>query len=141
MKYSRPQSAQHLIEEIKRNIKLLRMEEAIRTSNNSRTNLDFEFKWVARHMGSTGNNAADKLAKTAATQGSNHHNFLPPLLHNKLPTSLSATKQLIGKQMKLNIIRWWRGSTHYNKMREIDPMLPSKNFIKATKGLNCRQTL
>ena len=127
MKYSRPQSAQHLIEEIKRNIKLLRMEEAIRTSNDNRTNLDIEFKWVAGHMGSTGNDAVDKLAKTAATRGSNHHNFLPPLLRNKLPTSLSATKQLIGKQTRLNIIRWWRGSTRYNKMREIDPTLPSES--------------
>jgi len=139
MKYSRPQAAQHLIEEIKRYIKLLRIEEAIRASNDNRTNLEVEFKWVAGHMGSTGNDAVDKSAKTAATRGSSHPNYLPPTLRNELPISLSATKQLIDKLTKLNTKTWWRGSTRYKKMREIDPTLPSANFIKATNGLNHSQ--
>jgi len=90
-------------------------------------------------MGSIGNDAVDKLAKTSATRGSSHPNSLPPIFRNELPISLSATKQLIDKLTKMNIKTWWRGSTRYKRMREIDPTLPSANFIKATSGLNRRQ--
>jgi len=100
MKHSRPQSAQYLIEAIKQGITKLRIEEAIRTANPNQTNLEIEFNWVVGHMGSIGNDAADKLAKRAAEHGSSCTQLLPPLLHIKLPISLSATKQLIDKLTK-----------------------------------------
>jgi len=91
-------------------------------------------------MGSIGNDAADKLAKSAAERGSSHPNLLPPILHNDLPTSLSATKQLIDKLTKEEAKTWWRSSKRYKKIREIDPSLQSARYLKATEGLNRRQT-
>ena len=44
------------------------------------------------HMGSVGNEEADRLAKEAAEIGSSDINQLPLLLCNLLPISISATK-------------------------------------------------
>jgi hypothetical protein len=46
-------------------------------------------------MGSTGNEAADKLAKAAVEFGSSDKHLLPKFLRTTLPGSLSATKQHI----------------------------------------------
>ena len=138
MKYSCPQSAQYLIEAIKRNITKFRIEEVIRTANANRTDLEIELNWVAGHMGSIGNDTADELAKTE--YGSSRIQLLPPLLHVKLPISLSATKQLIDKFTKEYIKAWWKGSKRYKRIKEIDPSLPSARFLKATVCLNRCQT-
>jgi len=105
----------------------------------NRTNLEIEFNWVMGHMGSLGNDAADNLAKSAAECGSTHLNLLPPILHNNLPTSLSATKQLIDKLTKEEAKTWWRSSKQYKRIRKTNLSLPSTRYLKATEGLNHRQ--
>ena len=95
--------------------------------------------WVASHMGSKGNEAADELAKEAAEYSPSSNDLLLQFLHRKLPASLAAVKQQIGCYTKKETIEWWRGSKHYKRIKTIDPSFPSSRFINATKELNCRQ--
>ena len=91
-------------------------------------------------MGSVGNEAADELAKYAAIHGSSGKNRLPACLRRGLPISLSAIKQRISETTKSKTKTWWKCSKHYKRIKSIDPSLPSGKYIKATAGLNCKQT-
>ena len=99
MRNNRPQSAQYLIDEIKQNIAKLHEEEMLRR-NPSAVNLpklEISRTCVAGHMDSIGNEEADKLAKAAASFGSE---LLPRVLQQDLPTSLSVIKQQINDTLK-----------------------------------------
>ena len=91
-------------------------------------------------MGSVGNKAADELAKHAAIHGSSGKNRLPKILQKGLPISLSVIKQWISEETKKDTKVWWKELKHYRRIKSIDPSLPSWKFIKATNGLNCKQT-
>src|SRR5258706_14331371 len=138
-----PQPAQYLIDKIKQNVNVLRTEEMARREQSNDDNprkMEISFTWVTGHMESVGNEAADELAKHAAEHGSSNRQFLPNLLHNKLPISLSAIKQQITSKTKTETKVWWKMSKCYKRIKCIDPSLPSRKFIKATSGLNCKQT-
>ena len=102
--------------------------------------MEIALTWVAGHMGSEGNEAADEQAKLAAEFGSSSNDLLPPFLRRKLPDSLSAVKQQIDSDTKKETKSWWKRSKRYGKIRSIDPSLPSSKYIQATSGLNRRQT-
>ena len=58
----------------------------------------------------------------------------------QLPASLSAIKQQIANTRKKETKTWWKRSKRYRRIKAIDPSLPSGQFIKATSGLNRKQT-
>jgi len=138
-----PQPAQYLIDKIKRNVNVLHAEEMARREQSNDDNpwkMEISFTWVAGHMESVGNEAADELAKHAAEHGSSNRQRLPKFLHNQLPISLSAIKQQITSKTKTETKAWWKMSKRYKRIKCIDLSLPSRKFIKATSGLNRKQT-
>src|SRR5258706_691359 len=138
-----PQPAQYLINKIKRDVDALHTEELARrerSDDNNPRKMEISFTWVAGHMESVGNKVADELAKHAAEHGSSNRRRLPKSLHNQLPISLLAIKQQITCKTKTETKTWWKMSKRYKRIKSIDPSLPSRKFIKATSGLNRKQT-
>src|SRR5258706_9659200 len=138
-----PQSAQYLIDKIKRDISTTHEEEKAKRIRQNAVNLvDMEIThtWIVGDMGSTGNEAADELAKQAAEFGSSSDDLLPPFLRRTLPTSLSAAKQQINDDTKSETKAWWKRSKRYRRIKSIDPSFPSSKYILATDGLNRKHT-
>jgi ribonuclease HI len=78
---NRPQPAQYLINEIKRDISRLHKEEKeCRKQQSTIGPQTILFTRVAGHMGSAGNKAVNKLAKQVAEFGSNENQLLLPFL-------------------------------------------------------------
>jgi ribonuclease HI len=137
------QPAQYLINKIKHNIATLHHNEITRQQAyniNNYPKMEITFVWVTGHQGSKGNEAVDKLVKEAAKFSSSDKNLLPAFLQCKLPISLSAIKQQITTNTKLNMKEWWKCSQQYKQMKNVDPTMPSEKYIKATNGLTCCQT-
>lgn len=71
-----PQSAQYLIDKIKRDINKIHAKgrkKIIRQNAINQPEMEITLTWVSGHMGSTGNKAADDLAKEAAEFGSSNN--------------------------------------------------------------------
>ena len=103
------QPAQYIIDEVKLAIGELVRAGHDRDPNNLfiNTTITIMLTWVAGHMNSIGNEAADQLAKTATEFGSSDANLLPDFLKNDLLDSISATKQCINLSTSDDTRRWW----------------------------------
>jgi ribonuclease HI len=140
---NRPQPVQHILEEIKLAVKQICTDAHKKRSQHNHPSANppsITLTWVAGHMGSIVNEAADKLAKAAIEFGSSDRNLLPKFLRNTLPSSISPIKQHIELTTKNNTKQWWKRSKRYKRIRAIDPTLPSKNFITGTSDLSRTQT-
>src|SRR5258708_6415808 len=69
--------------------------------------------WVAGHMGSIGNDAADKLAKVATKFRLPDEDLLLNFLKGTLPNSMAASKQYIRHITEINTEKWWKHSKCY----------------------------
>lgn len=140
---NRAQPAQYIIDEIKTAIKrLLNENQRKRRGPHHRetTPVTISLTWVAGHMGSTGNEAADALAKAATEFGSSDKNLLPTFLRDDLPSSVSAIKQNIESITARNSRRMWKRSKRYRQINAIDSSLPSRKFMTITGDLSRKQT-
>lgn len=93
---NRPQSAQHLIDEIKHDITRLHSQGNAKGRRCNITNppkMEISLSWVAGHMISAGNETVDELAKEVAESDSSSSDLLPHFPRRKLPAGLSAIKQ------------------------------------------------
>lgn len=100
------------------------------------TGTTLHIRWVPGHEDIEGNEAADVAAKAAARGNGSKIEDLPQYLQQEaLPRSKSA---IIEEEDKNTIRLWkemWRTSPRYAQQHAIDPKLPSKSFMKLTKGL------
>ena len=105
-----------------------------------RAGLEFTLRWVPGHQEVTGNEQADTEAKLAATGDSSSIRLLPPTLRKTLPVSLPKAKQVYNKALETQAAERWRTSKRGQKMRQVDPALPSSRFPKLVAPLAWRNT-
>ena len=99
------------------------------------------FVWTPGHEDIEGNEQADEAAKEAASGQTSSTKRLPVFLRGKsLPVSVSATRQLLKKQMKNKWHTELSTSPRYTKIRKIDPTLPSDDFLHIASQLRRNQT-
>jgi len=99
-----------------------------------------EFVWTPGHEGIDGNERADEEAKRAAKGEPSATKDLPSFLRRKpLPISISATRQLLKKEMKQQWQDEWKTSPRYTRMKQIDGSLPSDDFLHIIDQLRRNQ--
>ena len=100
-------------------------------------------QWVPGHVGIRGNEQVDLTAKSAAVGNSDLSEPLPlPLItsnHNRLPISKSALSASFNIALKQKAKSDLAESPRYRRMMEVDPSLPSPNFLKLITGLTRKQ--
>jgi ribonuclease HI len=97
-------------------------------------------RWISSHSEVKGNEAADKLAKDAASGRSSRSAELPLLLRDPLPTSASALKQEYNTELNRKWLTIWDDSPRKNRFSQIDPEFPFNKFRKRLFNLTRKQT-
>lgn len=98
------------------------------------------FIWTPGHEGVEGNKKADEAAKLVAQGESSPHSTLPTLIRKKiLPISISATHQILKKNMKLRWKHKWTTSPRFEHTHKIDLLLPSDYYLDIIDQLCCNQ--
>jgi len=97
-------------------------------------------RWISSHSEVRGNEAADKLAKTAAQGRSTRREELPHLLRSPLPVSVSAAKQKFQAILNRSWLKLWADSPRKDRFSRIDPDFPFNKFRKKLFKLSRNQT-
>ena len=98
------------------------------------------FRWISSHSEVKGNEAADKLAKTAARGRSSRREDLPQLVRSSLPISVSAAKQELQAQLNRRWMKVWAESPRKARFSTIDPNFPFNKFRKKLFKLSRQQS-
>ena len=93
-------------------------------------------RWTAGHVNIEGNELADEEAKKAAEGTTTEKSMLPKILKNPLKHSESAAKQEHKSKLKNAWRKNWSKSPRAHRTKNIDPSVPSMNFLKLTSGLD-----
>lgn len=93
---------------------------------------------VPGHKGNTGNEKADEEAKTAV-RGRLSDKVLPCSFQGTIPTGKAATIQRQTERFKRENTGSFIAAKNVDKLRQIDPSMPSKALEKPVSGLP-RQT-
>jgi ribonuclease HI/endonuclease/exonuclease/phosphatase family metal-dependent hydrolase len=96
-------------------------------------------RWISSHSEVRGNEAVDKLAKTAAQGRSTRREELPNLLKSPLPVSVSAAKQKFQANLNRSWSKIWSDSPRKEKFSRIDPDFPFNKFRKILFKLSRNQ--
>jgi len=102
---------------------------------------DVTVRWIVGHKDVEGNEVADREAKLVVRGAANSSpkHKLPIALWKQLPHSIPALKQHHNAMLKKLWKDEWSISTHFPHLSTIDPMLPSRAFMKLTGSLCKRQ--
>jgi ribonuclease HI/endonuclease/exonuclease/phosphatase family metal-dependent hydrolase len=96
-------------------------------------------RWISSHSEVKGNEAADKLAKDAASGRSSRTVELPHLLRSPLPISASAAKQEFNAELNRKWQTMWTNSPRKNRFAQLDPEFPFNKFRKRSYKLTRKQ--
>jgi hypothetical protein len=115
---------QHIAAAIHKTIKQL-----LPRTENGRFKLTF--RWSAGHVGTAGNEEADKEAKKAASGESSDKTELPTLLRKPVKHSVSAVCQAHNEKLKQRWTTSWTSSPRYCRERYRDTLTPSsQKYLK-----------
>jgi hypothetical protein len=98
------------------------------------------FRWISSHSEAKGNEAADKLAKTATRGCSSRREDLPHIMRSPLPVSISAAKQDFQAQLNQRWMKIWEESPRKDRFSTIDPNFPFNKFCKTLFKLSRQQS-
>jgi hypothetical protein len=87
-------------------------------------------RWTAGHSNIPGNEEVDKEAKKAAEGHASEAASLPKTLRKPMKISKSAARQKQQERVKGRWIKEWTMSPRYDKLKHIDPSLPSRKFVE-----------
>ena len=89
-------------------------------------------RWTAGHVNIEGNEMTDKEAKLAAEGTTSETATLPKSLRKPLKHNKSAAKQHFKSGLNSIWRKEWQKSPRIERLKHIDPSLPSQKFLKLT---------
>jgi hypothetical protein len=112
---------------------------SFRTAANG-TGCRLTIRWISSHSKVKGNEEADRLAKDAANGRSSTRNDLPHILHNRLPSSASATKQSFNAKLKEDWAAIWNASPRRPRVAQFGEAFPFTALFKRFNMLTRKQS-
>ena len=107
----------------------LKMAASIQKTNGT-ANYSLRLRWTAGHVKIEGNELADEEAKLASEGTTSEATLLPRILKKQLKFNKSAAKQAHKAKLKRTWQKEWLNTPRANRLKHIDPSMPSLKFVK-----------